>query len=268
MIKKITSNKNKLIRNVILLQSKSRERKKQNLIVIEGRKEIELAFQSGINVKQLLYCNEIISSSEVQKMFENLSNDIQYFEVSRDVFSKISYRETTGGLVAIAETPEKNLCDLKITGKSVFVILESVEKPGNLGAIARIADGSGIDGVIVTEPLTDIYNPNAIRASLGCVFTNDIIVAEFSDVIDWLQKNKIKSYAAELKASELYHKADIQGNVAFVFGTEATGLTDRWINACDYRIKIPMLGYIDSLNVSASVAVVVYEAMRQRNFLV
>ncbi len=267
MFNKVSSVKNKNVKNVLLLQSKSRERKKQNLIVVEGIKECDLAIKAGVKIKQLYFCPNIIDDSKI-KIFLKFVTEGNIYEISQDVFSKISYRESTGGILIVAEPPQKLISDLSVNNDSLFIVLESVEKPGNLGAIARVADGAGVDGIIVCDSRTDIYNPNAIRASLGCVFTNDIVVTEYDDVQNWLQKNQIKSYAAELTAAEFYHKTELAGKIALVFGTEATGLTNKWIDNADFRIKIPMAGYIDSLNVSTSVAVLVYEAKRQRDFLV
>ncbi|MDD2635813.1 MAG: RNA methyltransferase [Bacteroidales bacterium] len=268
MITKITSVKNKLIKNLVLLHSKSRARREQGLIIIEGIKEIQLALMTNIEIQQLYYCVDIITKDEVDNIIGETSSLIEYFEVSKEVYNKISYRESTGGIVVVARTPIKSLNELKPANNSIFVVLESVEKPGNLGAIARIADGAGVSGIIVSDPRADVFNPNSIRASLGCVFTTDIVVADTQQTIDWLKMNNIKICAAELNASEKYHNLNLRGKIALVFGTEATGLTEKWIKLADQRLKIPMLGQIDSLNVSASVAVVVYEAMRQRNFVV
>lgn len=267
MITSITSSKNQLIKNIVVLQTKSRERRKQDLIVIEGIKEISIAITAGVEIKQVLFCPAIISFDNVSSIFHDCSNSISYFELSDEVFSKISYRETTGGIIVVASTPKKTLQNLRIEDNSVFIILEAVEKPGNLGAIARIADGAGSAGIIVCDSRTDIYNPNSIRASLGCVFTTDVVVAETDDVLVWLKQNEIKHFAAELNASEKYHNLNLRGKIAIAFGTEATGLSKKMIDSANQRIKIPMLGQIDSLNVSASVAIIIYEAMRQRNFI-
>lgn len=266
MINSITSPQNPLIKEILLLQSKSKERKKSNTIVIEGKKEISLAVSAGVIFQKILFCPDIISIEEVKDITGNQFNQADIFEVSDVVFSKISYRETTGGLVVLAKMPTKELIDLQIKEQSVFIILEAVEKPGNLGAICRVADAAKVDGLIICDPHTDIYNPNAIRSSLGCVFTVDVVNSTFEETINWLKKNQITSYAAELTASEFYHKLDLTGRIALVFGTEATGLTDKWIQGADKRIKIPMGGVIDSLNVTTSVAILTFEAMRQRGF--
>jgi TrmH family RNA methyltransferase len=144
--------------------------------------------------------------------------------------------------------------------------LEAVEKPGNLGAILRTADAASVDAVIICDPLTDIYNPNAIRSSIGCVFTNQIVSTSSDKAIEWLKNNNIRAYAAALTARKNYHETDLTGSTAIVMGTEANGLTQKWLNQTDVQIIIPMCGDIDSLNVSTSTAILIFEAMRQRNF--
>jgi TrmH family RNA methyltransferase len=269
MTTKITSPKNNHIKEIISLQSKSKERKKSNLIVIEGQKEISLAIVANVKIKKLVFCSEIISFEQVQKLIKIDLDDVvdfEIFDVSESVFSKISYRKTTGGVIVVAEITQKSLQDLKVDNQSVFIILESIEKPGNLGAICRVADAANVDGLIICDPHTDIYNPNSIRSSLGCVFTVNVVSSNFEETVEWLKKNKIYSYAAELTAMEFYQNVDFSGNIALVFGTEATGLTDKWVKSADKSVKIPMRGVIDSLNVTTSVAILVYEVMRQRKF--
>ena len=264
---KITSTQNGLIKEVINLQLKSKERKKRNLIVIEGKKEISLAVKANVEIQKIFYCPSIINYSEVCEIVGNTNiENILVYEVSYDIYSKISYRETTGGIIATGKFKEKKLEDLKPSKNSVYIILESVEKPGNLGAICRVADAAKVDAVIICDQNTDIYNPNSIRSSLGCVFTINVVNANFKEISRWLKAENITSYAAELTAAEFYQNVDFNGNIALIFGTEATGLTNKWINNADHRIKIPMRGIIDSLNVTTSVAIIVFEAMRQRGF--
>ena len=262
----ITSLKNPLVREICVLQSKSRERERQKTIVIEGRKEIHLAEKAGVRFRKIVYQPELITEAEIHVLYgPAIFPDTDLIPVSPVVFGKISYRETTGGLVVVGDMPETQLEKLRVPKDAVFIILESVEKPGNLGAICRVADGAGAAGVIVCDPRTDIFNPNAIRASLGCVFTTNVVTSDFASVQEWLKKKAIRSFAAELTASTYYQETDLLGKIALVFGTEATGLTGQWIEGADHRIKIPMRGIIDSLNVTTSVAILTYEAMRRRN---
>jgi TrmH family RNA methyltransferase len=262
----ITSLKNPLVREILLLQEKSRERNRQNRIVIEGRKEISLAAEAGVPFHRVVYRPELIDPQEVRLLCGASGAEAEFTAVSEAVFAKISYRESTGGVVVVAEKPDRRLEELSVGPESVYIVLEAVEKPGNLGAICRVADAARAAGVIVCDPHTDIYNPNAIRSSLGCVFTVEVVSAGFDEVQAWLKAHAVKSFAAELTAAEFYHQTDLDGRIALVFGTEATGLTDKWIHAADRRIKIPMGGVIDSLNVTTSVAILVFEAMRQRGF--
>ncbi|MDL2230783.1 RNA methyltransferase [Alistipes sp. OttesenSCG-928-L06] len=262
----ITSPKNPLVREILVLQEKSRERNRQGLILVEGQKEISLAVNAGVHFRKVVYQPEIISAEAVRELCGKSADKAEFVSVSEAVFAKISYRESTGGVVVVADKPEKTLDELTVRPDSVFIILEAVEKPGNLGAICRVADAAQVDGLIVCDPRTDIYNPNAIRSSLGCVFTVDVVSSDFESVQAWLKTNGIRSFAAELTAAEFYHETDLDGRIALVFGTEATGLTDKWIHGADKRIKIPMGGVIDSLNVNTSVAILVFEAMRRRGF--
>ncbi len=263
MIEKITSSQNPKVKNILRLQQKSSERKAQNIIVIEGLREINLAIKSGMKLKQLYFCSDIISIDDINIKLES---DTQIFEINKVVFEKLAYRGSTEGLIALAEAKFHILNDLKLRENPLIIILESVEKPGNLGAILRTADAAKVDAVIICDSLTDIYNPNTIRSSVGCVFTNQVIAASSDETIAWLKEKGIKSFAAALTATENYHKTDMTGPAAIVMGTEAVGLTDRWLKNTDKQIIIPMSGEIDSLNVSASTAILVFEAMRQRNF--
>ena len=263
MIEKITSIQNHRIKNIVKLQQKSSERKAQNLIVIEGLREITLSIKSGIEIKSIFFCSEIISFDRIREIS---TDENQIFDISRDVYHKIAYRESTEGILVLAKPRFLNLSDLKLRDIPFIIILESVEKPGNLGAILRTADASNVDAVIVCDPLTDIYNPNAIRSSVGCIFTKQIVTCSSDEAIEWLKQNKIKSYAAALTAKKFYHETDFKISSAIIMGTEADGLTNKWLIGADEQIKIPMNGEIDSLNVSTSCAILVFEAMRQRNF--
>ncbi len=263
----ITSPKNPLVQELIELQGKSKARARERAIVIEGRKEIGLAASAGVPFRKVVYLPELIDAEEVRALSgASATAATEFVSVSQAVFSRISYRESTGGVVVIAEMPQRELNDLTISDDAVFILLESVEKPGNLGAICRVADAAQAAGVIVCDPRTDIYNPNAIRSSLGCVFTTRVVSTDSETARKWLKQNGIQSFAAELRAAEFYQDVDLRGRIALVFGTEATGLTARWIDGADRRIKIPMRGVIDSLNVTTSVAILVFEAMRQRGF--
>lgn len=212
-------------------------------------------------LKEAFYCKEV---SDLD--LSTIPVDAKVTEISRPVFEKLAYREGSDGFIALFEHKDRQLSDLVIKKEPLIVILESVEKPGNLGAILRTADAVDADAVIICDPLTDIYNPNVIRSSIGCVFSRQVVTCSTAEAQQWLREMKITSYAAELRASTQYDTHDYRKATAFVMGTEADGLTKAWIDFCDHRIIIPMLGSIDSLNVSVSTAVLLFEAMRQRRF--
>ncbi len=186
------------------------------------------------------------------------------FEVSDRIYEKIAYRGSTEGVIAEVKTCTLTLSDLKLKKNPLVVVLESVEKPGNLGAILRSADASGVDAVIVCDPLTDLFNPNLIRSSVGGIFSVPCVACRSEECIEFLKANKIQILTAQLQDSNLYYDTDMTVGTAIVMGTEATGLTNQWREAADAHIRIPMLGKLDSLNVSISAAVLMYEAVRQR----
>lgn len=256
----ITSTQNPKIRNVIALE-KPRERRKQSLFVVEGVKETGLAIHAGYRISNLFFCDELIAQNEVEAM--GLPEKV-LIPVSRDVFDKIAVRENSGGVVAVAEQKVHRLDDIRLRPNPLVLVLEAVEKPGNLGAILRTADAANLDAVIICDPLTDFYNPNVIRSSIGCVFTVPVAAATSEEAITWLKKNNISIYCTWLQASKPYHHIDYTVPSAIVMGTESTGLSATWVSAATSNIIIPMGGSIDSMNVSTAAAVVVFEAKRQR----
>lgn len=265
MIDKITSLQNPRIKNVVRL-SKARERKEQNVIVVEGFREIKMALIHGFNITELYFCTEANQSHEVSRFIEQLPQTTIIIEVSKAVFDKLAYRENSDGLLALFTPKYLTVDHLKLSQNPLILVLESVEKPGNLGAMLRTADAAALDAIIVCDPQTDIYNPNVIRSSLGCIFSQQVAVCTTQETIAFLKTNGIKSYAAALTASQYYHNTDLKGRTAIVMGTEADGLTEAWLKGADIQIKIPMSGKVDSLNVSTSAAILVFEAKRQRGF--
>ena len=252
----ITSKSNPKIKNVVKLQ-KSSERREQNRIIIEGRREIERAVACGFVVDTLFICNDILKES-----VSIAANHVE--EVTLEVFEKIAYREGSDGLLAVAIPKYADLKSFKPKKNPLIIVLETVEKPGNLGAIMRTADAAGVDAVIIADPRTDLYNPNAIRASIGTIFSVPLFACSSEECINWLRENDIKIYCTYLKASIDYLEADFRQGSAIVMGTEATGISDIWVGAADQNLIIPMNGIADSLNVSVTTAIVVFEAIRQR----
>jgi TrmH family RNA methyltransferase len=258
----LSSTSNPKIKFLLSLE-KPRERRSQQLFIIEGRKEIKLALEAGYKIGNLFYCVDQLKESELEP---ELVKDKLVIPVTQEVFDKIAVRENSGGVIAVAEMKVHRLSDFKTTGTPLFLVLESVEKPGNLGAILRTADAAGLDGVIICDPQTDIYNPNVIRSSIGCVFTQPLAIASSAETIAWLKRNGFEIWCTYLEASKPYHEIDFKRGGAIVMGTEATGLSQEWVKVASSNIIIPMSGKADSMNVSTSAAVVVFEARRQRGF--
>lgn len=268
MQSRITSIQNPLVKKIIQLQDKSRNRKKLGLFVIEGIREIELANKGGYQLEQLFYCPQIITQEEI----ENKSIDISRtntIEISKEVYQKIAYRTSTEGIIALAKTKDVSLNAFiknnSIQKNRLFLIAEAPEKPGNIGALLRTADAANIDALVIANPKTDIYNPNIIRSSVGCVFTTPIITSTTSEIIAYLKETNTQIFCAALQASIPYTTCNFTGNTAIVVGTEATGLTDEWLSNSTQNIIIPMEGEIDSMNVSVAAGILLFEAKRQRN---
>lgn len=258
----ITSTQNPKVKSLLALE-KPRERRKQQLFIVEGAKEVRLALEAGYRIGNIFFCEEIINRSEVGDL---LNNDRLLVPVSKEVFDKIAIRETTGGILAVAEQKLHPLSNIRLSKNPLLLVLEAVEKPGNLGAILRTADAAGIDGVIICDPQTDFYNPNVIRSSVGCVFTTQVASATSEETIDWLKHHQVPIYCTYLQASKPYYEIDFSKPAAIIMGTESTGLSEVWVQNSAANIIIPMQGKIDSMNVSNAAAVVVFEAQRQRGF--
>lgn len=262
MQKLISSIQNPLIKEILQLQEKSRARKKRELFVIEGVREIYLALKGAYEIETLLYYPDLIKGLEIKKL---CTENTDCIEISKDVFHKIAYRSSTEGVIAIAKTKNWHINSLKLSKNALVLVTEAPEKPGNLGALLRTADAANVDAVIIANPKTDIYNPNIIRSSVGCVFTNQIATGTTSEIIKFLKHNKIDIYAAALSASVNYTTINYTKPTAIIVGTEATGLSEEWLENATKNIIIPMQGEIDSLNVSVSAAILIFEAKRQRN---
>ena len=257
---KITSARNERIRQVLELQEKSRTRRALGLFVVEGRRELEHCLEAGYELDSVFWCPEILP-----ELPQELIGDVPVSELTAELYGKIAYRGGTEGLVARVKARPHTLEDLTLKDNPLIVVLESVEKPGNLGAVFRSADAAGADAVIICDPLTDLYNPNLIRSSIGGVFTVQSAVCDSASAISWLKARGMKILTAQLQDSSWDYDVDMKGGTAIVIGTEATGLTEQWREAADAHIRIPMLGALDSLNASVSAAILLFEAVRQRN---
>lgn len=266
MTRLITSPHNPLIKNILLLTEKPRERREQNLIVVEGLREIRLAMKSGIIIKSLVICKSVTGETDLSDIISSLDSESDVNEIPAELYNRLAYRKDHEGVIALAEPRHLAFNDLKLHKNPLILVLETVEKPGNLGAILRTSDAAGIDAVIICDPQTDIYNPNAIRASIGCIFTIPVVTSTSEETISWLQLKKIKSFGTALTTEQFYHQSDFSGPAAIIMGSEANGLSETWLKKADTLVKIPMNGSIDSMNVSVSAAIVIFEALRQRGF--
>jgi RNA methyltransferase, TrmH family len=263
MIKQITSSQNPFIKSLVLLQEKAKARKESGTFLIEGMREIELALKGNYEIETILFLPELVS----EKQITNLSgNPINIIEISKEVYQKLAYRDTTEGIIAVAKTKSLLVDDLILPENPLILVLEAIEKPGNIGAILRTCDAANVDAVIIADPKTDLYNPNIVRSSVGCLFTNQISTDTTENVIKFLNKKNITIFAATLQNAHFYHQQNYTIPTALVVGTEATGLSKTWRENALKNIIIPMQGEIDSMNVSVASAILLFEAKRQRGF--
>ena len=264
----ITSLQNAKVKRLVALQQKSSERRKSGLFVVEGQRELQHCIEAGYQVEEVFCCTNRENRFELSAISTSLGA-CHMSLVTPQVYEKIAYRGSTEGVIATVRERHLTLADLHLPASPLIMVLESVEKPGNLGAVLRSADAAKADAVIVCDPLTDLYNPNLIRASIGAVFHVPVVACTSTDCIAFLKQHNIQILTAQLQDSTLYYETDMRRATALVMGTESTGLTDVWRQAADAHIRIPMLGRMDSLNVSVSAAILLFEAVRQRQlFLV
>jgi TrmH family RNA methyltransferase len=267
MYKQISSTQNAIVKFILQLQEKSRSRKKEGKCILEGFRELTLALDGNYTINTLLFYPEICSYERVQELLKNSESTPECIEISKEVYQKIAYRESTEGVLAIMNTKKHVLESISFHNKTPLILVaEAPEKPGNIGALLRTADAANVDAVFIANPKTDLYNPNIVRSSVGCVFTTQVAMASTSEIISFLQKKEIAIYCAALTASENYHVQNFKNATAIVVGTEATGLRDEWLENSTQNIIIPMQGKIDYMNVSVAAAIVIFEAKRQRNF--
>ena len=259
----ITSAQNPRIKHLLALQQKSSLRREEGLFVVEGRRELEHCIHAGMQVESIYHLPSVNSQLS--------TFNSQLISVTPNVYERIAYRGSTEGIIAVIRTPQpRSLASLLgqegrgVNGNPLFIVLESVEKPGNLGAVLRSADAANATGVIVCDPLTDLYNPNLIRSSIGAIFTVPTVACTSEECIAFLKEHRIQILTAQLQDSHLYYDTPMSVPTAIVMGTESTGLTDVWREAADAHIRIPMMGQLDSLNVSVSAAILLFEAVRQR----
>lgn len=257
MTEYITSSANPKFKRLIALLQKSSERRESALFTVEGVREISHSIEAGYKPDCIFFCPDIVSEETLPQC--------RHFALSAGLYAKAAYREGTEGAIGVFQAIEHPLSSLHLKDNPLIAVLESVEKPGNLGAVLRTCDAAGADALIICDPRTDLYNPNLIRASIGAVFTVPTAVCTTAQAISFLKSKGIRILTAQLQDSSLYYDCPMTKGTAIVMGTEATGLSDKWRQAADAHIRIPMLGKLDSLNVSVSAAILLYEAVRQRN---
>lgn len=257
MTEYITSSANPKFKRLIALLQKSSERRESALFTVEGVREISHCIEAGYKPDCIFFCPDIVSEETLPQC--------RHFALSAGLYAKAAYREGTEGAIGVFQAIEHPLSSLHLKDNPLIAVLESVEKPGNLGAVLRTCDATGADALIICDPRTDLYNPNLIRASIGAVFTVPTAVCTTAQAITFLKSKGIRILTAQLQDSSLYYDCPMTKGTAIVMGTEATGLSDKWRQAADAHIRIPMLGKLDSLNVSVSAAILLYEAVRQRN---
>ena len=258
----ISTTHNPKIKKLLALQQKATERRKNGLFVVEGQRELQHCIEAGLEIDTIFFCPEILENDE--DVLATLPRTARHYEVTAGVYDRIAYRGGTEGIIAEVKAKRLLLNDLQLKENPLLVVLESVEKPGNLGAVLRSADAAGVDAVIVCDPLTDIYNPNLIRSSIGAVFTMPCVPCRTEECISFLKAKGIQILTAQLQDSSLYYDTDMTCGTAIIMGTESTGLTEAWRQAATRHIRIPMLGQLDSLNVSVSAGILMFEAVRQR----
>jgi RNA methyltransferase, TrmH family len=253
----ITSLQNPRVKHIVKLREK-RQRDRDGLMLVEGFYDLEMALASGLKPQTIFIAPDLAD----EKLPAGVDTEI--LTVSRAVFEKMSYRDNPDGWLAVFPIPVHSLDSLVLSSSPFLILAESVEKPGNLGAILRTADAAGVDSLIVCDPRTDVYNPNVVRASRGTLFTVPTVQATNQEALDWLKSKNIKILAATPHTDFLYSDLDLSQPIVIAVGTEDVGLTDFWMQNADIQVKIPMMGKVNSLNVSTSTAILAYEVVRQR----
>lgn len=265
----LTSLQNPRVKHLIDLRER-RERDKTQEFIIEGYRELLRAFQSGKKIQSLFYCPSLFLGENENDLIEKIAKTgAQLFICQENVFRKISYRDRPDGLIAISPQVRLDLkaldAILKNKENPFLIVAEAIEKPGNLGTILRSSDAVHVDALIVCDKCTDVFNPNVVRASVGTLFTVPVIESSSKETISWLKERGIKILAATPSATEEFTKANLKTGVAIAVGTEQLGLSDQWMTQADLKVKIPMLGVADSLNVAMATTLLLYETLRQRN---
>ncbi|HVU25557.1 MAG TPA: RNA methyltransferase [Opitutus sp.] len=261
---KISSLQNPRVKQLVKLRDR-RPRDEAGVFLIEGYRQIRRALEKQVRLTELYFSPDwFLGENEPALIEQARTAGAQVFELTKEAFAKVAYRERPDGLLAVAPQWKRTLGDLTLPAEPFLLVVEAIEKPGNLGTILRSADAAGCDAVIVCDPVTDIFNPNVVRASTGVLFSVPLVVEESARVRAWLHERKIRAVATTPAAELVYTTADLRGPLALVMGSEQYGLSEFWLRESDERVRIPMAGQADSLNVAMATIVTLFEAVRQR----
>jgi len=275
-VEHITSLQNPRVKQLVKLRDR-RPRDEAGVFLVEGYRQIRRALEKSVVLTELYICPEWYlgdQGNEPALIVEAQAAGAKVFQLNRDAFAKVAYRERPDGLLAVAPQWRRTLADLDVllAGESnlsrptpFLLVVEAIEKPGNLGTILRSADAAGVDALVVCDPVTDLFNPNVVRASTGVLFSVPVIVADSAEVREWLRMHGIRAVATTPAATELHTDTDLRGPLAIVMGSEQYGLSDFWLREADSRVRIPMAGQADSLNVAMATIITLFEAVRQRS---
>jgi TrmH family RNA methyltransferase len=277
MVERITSLQNPRVKQLVKLRDR-RPRDDAGVFLIEGYRQIRRALEKQVTLQELYFAPDwFLGENEPALIEQARVAGAQLFELTKEAFAKVAYRERPDGLLAVAPQWRRHLAELEVAGHGgsgragaaikppFFLVVEAIEKPGNLGTILRSADAAGCDAVIVCDPVTDIFNPNVVRASTGVLFSVPLVVDESVRVQGWLREKGIRTIATTPAAERFYTDTDLRGPLAIVMGSEQYGLSEFWLKNCDQSVRIPMAGQADSLNVAMATIITLFEAVRQRN---
>ena len=260
----ITSLQNPRVKNLVKLRNR-RARDQQGIFIAEGYRAISRALEKGVIPSETYFSPDCFLGENEESLLETLKDSgTKLFELNKDAFAKVAYRDRPEGLLAVIKQWSYSLDEIKLSDPPFLLVVEAIEKPGNLGTILRSADAAGVDAVICCDSVTDLFNPNAIRSSTGVVFSMPTVMAGTQEVIDWLKANGIQTVATTPHTDRFYTDHDMTGPLAIVMGSEQFGLSETWLEQCDAKVRIPMAGQADSLNVAMATLITLFEAVRQR----
>jgi TrmH family RNA methyltransferase len=262
---KITSLQNPRIKNLVKLRDR-RPRDEQGVFLLEGYRAISRAVEKGAEIRELYFAPECFLGENENALIETIGESgVPLFELAKNTFAKVAYRDRPEGLLAVASQWKTQFEDLSLPEVPFLLVVEAIEKPGNMGTILRSADAAGVDAVIVCDPVTDLFNPNVVRSSTGVLFSVPVVIESTENVIAYLKSKKVRSVATTPSAESLYTETNLTGPLAIIMGSEQFGLSDAWLSQATEKVRIPMAGQADSLNVAMATIITLFEAVRQRN---